>query len=148
MSIICQGLLTGQDDDVDNIPELPDRKYLQDIVFVAQEFDLILRRPPDIPSRLTDKEGSKNVKDGIDLKVIDSGEHPAMETSHYMSLLKAQESDNASSNTYQSLKIRKQPSISVNVCEESFQDDHYQSLSNTTKNCDSSLYQSLSNTTS
>ena len=72
MSIICQGLLTGQDDDVDNIPELPDRKYLQDIDFEAQEFNLILRHPPDLPSRLTDKEGSKNVKDGIDLKVIDS----------------------------------------------------------------------------
>ena len=37
------------------MPELPDRKYLEDIDFVAQEFDLILRRPPDIPSKCTEK---------------------------------------------------------------------------------------------
>ena len=53
--------LTGQkntsdskDDNTDRMPELPDRKYLEDIDFVAQEFDLILRRPPDIPSKCTE----------------------------------------------------------------------------------------------
>ena len=35
----------------DEIPQLPERGYLTDIDFVAQEFDLILRRPPELPQR-------------------------------------------------------------------------------------------------
>lgn len=33
------------------LPQLPDRQYLTDIDFVSQEFDLILRRPPELPGR-------------------------------------------------------------------------------------------------
>ena len=35
-------------------PELPDREYLTDIEFVAQEFDLLLQRAPELPKRSED----------------------------------------------------------------------------------------------
>lgn len=33
-------------------PELPNREYLTDIDFVAQEFDLLLKRAPELPNRI------------------------------------------------------------------------------------------------
>ena len=36
------------------LPELPNREYLNDIDFVVQEFDLILTRPPELPERTDD----------------------------------------------------------------------------------------------
>ena len=42
-------------------PQLPDREYLTDIDFVAQEFDLILRRPPELPDRSEEENSSKNL---------------------------------------------------------------------------------------
>ena len=35
-------------------PELPNREYLTDIDFVAQEFDLLLTRAPELPKRMED----------------------------------------------------------------------------------------------
>jgi hypothetical protein len=35
-------------------PELPNREYLTDIDFIAQEFDLLLTRAPEVPNRIED----------------------------------------------------------------------------------------------
>lgn len=44
-------------------PELPNREYLTDIDFVAQEFDLLLRRAPEVPKQI---ENSTNILTSTD----------------------------------------------------------------------------------
>lgn len=58
-------------DGKDEIPELPDRVYLTDIDFVAQEFNLILRRPPDLPERSADDTHFEKFSGGGDEKHFD-----------------------------------------------------------------------------
>ena len=94
-------------------PELPEREYLEDIDFVAQEFDLILKRPPSIPCRLAEKGSGKSETDGIELRELQSNENQVMnqstvETSHYMALLKTAQENDDISNVYQSLKPERQ----------------------------------------
>ena len=147
---LANGYLPGQGntstDLIGNPPELPDREYFEDIDFVSQEFDLFFRHRPNVSSSLTEKEKSRKGDDGIELEVLDSShsEQPVKdkyitEASHYMSL-----TNGNSDHIYQSLKPGEQPSASVNVCEESSLENHYQALSEATKHCDSNLYQSLS----
>ena len=139
-----QGSASADDDLIENAPELPNREYFEDIDFVAQEFDLFFRRRPDVSSSLTEKKENRKGEDGIELEVLDSSEQPVKdkgttEASHYMSL-----TNGNSDHVYQSLKSGKQPSASVNVCEEGSLENHYQALSEATKHCDSNLYQPLS----
>ena len=53
-------------------PELPNREYLTDIDFVAQEFDLLLRRAPELPKR---KEDSTNILTSTDATEDDKEPH-------------------------------------------------------------------------
>lgn len=112
---------TSKDFDKDKTPELPERDYLEDIDFVTQEFDLFFKRPPEVPSRLTEAEGSKEKEGGTELKLMYSSEQStimdksATEESHYMPLMKtSRKDDDSSESAYQSLQPRKQPSLYVN----------------------------------
>lgn len=60
-------------DGEDELPELPDREYLTDIDFVAQEFSLILCRPPDVPERSVEDTHFQNniIMGGRDEKHLD-----------------------------------------------------------------------------
>ena len=53
-------------------PELPNREYLTDIDFVAQEFDLLLRRAPELPKRIED---STNILTSTDATEDDKKQH-------------------------------------------------------------------------
>ena len=51
-SIVHQTSVSSPQDP--EVPELPNREYLTDIDFVAQEFDLLLTRAPELPKRMED----------------------------------------------------------------------------------------------
>ena len=136
-------------------PKLPDRVYLEDIDFVSKEFDLFFKRKPDLPARMDDDSGdnSKSENGGTEMNVTCSKEQPATmekcmaETSHYMSLKKAQEDGQSSANVYQSLMPRKKPIASMDVNDN--KERHYQPLTlarQESKHDDSSHYQSLNAT--
>ena len=140
---------------VNETPELPDRNYLQDIDFVSQEFDLILKRPPSIPCRLAEKGSGKSETDGIELRELQSNENQVMnqstvETSHYMALLKTAQENDDISNVYQSLKPERQTphETIVEINGGGYPHNNtYQSLitiKEDVKSCDSGHYQSLS----
>ena len=120
-------------------PELPDREYLEDIDFVSKEFDLFFKRKPDLPARKDDDSGdnSKSENGETEVNVTSSKEQPATmencmaETSHYMSLKKAQEDGQSSTSVYQSLMPRKKPIAHVDVNdnkESTNSGSHYQPL--------------------
>ena len=58
---LCHKCVTESPVDPNKPPQLPDREYLTDIDFIAQEFDLILRRPPELPDRSEEENSFKNL---------------------------------------------------------------------------------------
>ena len=142
----------------DAIPELPERRYLQDIDFVAQEFDLFFQRPPDIPSRYANPKTVKQEEDCVELEVTHSNKVSVIdrgteETSHYMSLIKTQEDECSSTNVYQSLTCKtEQPFLAtVSDKESSIEKNQYQPLTmakGTSESHSSSVYQTINSSSS
>ena len=116
------------------IPELPDREYLEDIDFVSKEFDLFFKRQPDLPTRMDDNLSNNEVEE----KVLSCSkeqpapmEKPEEKANHYMPLKVTQKGGQSSVSVYESLKPRKQqPTAYMNVKlkEESSTGSHYQPL--------------------
>ena len=120
---------------------------------MAQEFDLILRRPPSVPCRLDEK--GKSETNGLELQALHSSEkqvtnQSTLEASHYMALLSTTQENDGISNIYHSLNSKRQ--ISQEASEEIHGERYshnntYQSLipvKEGTNSSESGHYQSLS----